>query len=417
MKKLFILNFLLVMACSAFAQVPPITNDAAPEGMKNNALGIVKNITCGWNLGNQLESLNDRTKKKLTVNEMEEGWGNPRITPEMIKAVKAAGFNAIRIPVRWYPHCNKNFDVDPAWMKRVHEVVDYAYNEGMYVMINTHHDSWYDRWRPDHLPVAEVNRRMGHLWTQISNEFKDYDERLIFGGVNEMINQSLDGVNDFNNEPSIQDVQVLQGLYQVFIDAVRATGGNNKWRVLSVASWAANPYFALKFFRTPYDVVPDRLMLEVHYYQPWFFCAQTNGEEGPNKNQYFWGTPYEGQPCHSNTQREVHNLFRQLKSQFIDKGLPIVLGEYGAVHHNPTKENAKWNIDFKKCEESRAYYMRYIVREAKNYGFTSFYWDNNYYGGDEENFAIFDRDHGMKVHDQATLDAIMLGAAEGEFPF
>ena len=94
-----------------------------------------------------------------------------------------------------------------------------------------------------------------------------------------------------------------------------------------------------------------------------------------------------------------------------------MLGEYGAVHHNPTKENAKWNIDFKKCEESRAYYMRYIVREAKNYGFTSFYWDNNYYGGDEENFAIFDRHHGMKVYDQATLDAIMLGAAEGEFPF
>ena len=129
MKKLFILNFFLLMAGMAFAQIPPITNDAAPEGMKNNALGIVKNITCGWNLGNQLESLNDRTTKKLTVNEMEEGWGNPRITPEMIKAVKAAGFNAIRIPVRWYPHCNKNFDVDPAWMKRVHEVVDYAYNE------------------------------------------------------------------------------------------------------------------------------------------------------------------------------------------------------------------------------------------------------------------------------------------------
>ncbi|MCF0202973.1 MAG: cellulase family glycosylhydrolase, partial [Bacteroidaceae bacterium] len=171
---------LLFMATTASAQIPPVVNDAAPEGMKHNALGIVKNITCGWNLGNQLESLNDRTKKKLKDVEMEEGWGNPRITPEMIKAVKKAGFNAIRIPVRWYPHCDKNFDVDPAWMKRVHEVVDYAYNEGMYVMINTHHDSWYDRWRPDHLPVAEVNHRMGHLWTQIANEFKDYDERLIF---------------------------------------------------------------------------------------------------------------------------------------------------------------------------------------------------------------------------------------------
>ena len=113
----------------------------------------------------------------------------------------------------------------------------------------------------------------------------------------------------------------------------------------------------------------------------------------------------------------MHRLFGQLKSQFIDKGLPIVLGEYGAVHHNPTKENAKWNIDFKKCEESRAYYMRYIVREAKNNGFTSFYWDNNYYGGDEENFALFDRHNNMKVYDQATLDAIILGAAEGEFPF
>ncbi|MCF0244663.1 MAG: glycoside hydrolase family 5 protein [Bacteroidaceae bacterium] len=417
MRKSLIISMLLLVSCAMFAQIPPITNDEAPEGMKKNALGIIKDINIGWNLGNQLESLNDRTKKKLKDVEMEEGWGNPRITPEIIKAVKDAGFNAIRIPVRWYPHCDKNFNVDPAWMKRVHEVVDYAYNLGMYVMINTHHDAWYDRWRPDHLPVAEVNHRMHHLWTQIANEFKDYDERLIFAGVNEMIVQSLDGKNDFNSEPTVEEQKVLQGLYQEFIDAVRATGGNNKWRVLTVASWAANPYFALKFFRKPFDVVPDRLMLEVHYYQPWWFCAQTNGEEGEFKNQYFWGKPYEDQPCSSNTQAEVKRLFGQLKSEFIDKGIPVILGEMGAVHHNPTKENAKWNIDFKKCEESRAYYMRYIIREAKDNGFSSFYWDNNYYGGDEENFAIFDRDNGMKVHDQATLDAIMLGAAEGVFPF
>ena len=131
MRKSLIISMLLLVSCAMFAQIPPITNDEAPEGMKKNALGIIKDINIGWNLGNQLESLNDRTKKKLKDVEMEEGWGNPRITPEIIKAVKDAGFNAIRIPVRWYPHCDKNFNVDPAWMKRVHEVVDYAYNLGM----------------------------------------------------------------------------------------------------------------------------------------------------------------------------------------------------------------------------------------------------------------------------------------------
>lgn len=416
MKHIILLLVSTLCSLITLAQIPPLANDAAPEGMKRNALGIVKDIRLGWNLGNQLESLDDRGIKVKEI-DMEMGWGNPRVTPEMIQAVKDAGFNAIRIPVRWYPHCDKDFTVNKAWMARVREVVDYAYNRGMYVMLNTHHDHWYDRWREDHLPVDEVYRRMRVLWTQIATEFRDYDERLIFAGVNEMITQRMDGTNEWG-EPSVENVQILQHLYQEFIDAVRATGGNNSWRVLCVSSWAANPFFALKYFRRPYDVVEDRLMLEVHYYQPWPYAAQTNGDSDPELgNFYFWGRPYAGQPRSVDTQAEVKRLFSQLKREYIDKGLPIVLGEFGAVHHIPTAENGKFGIDFDLTEESRAYYLRYIVREAKDNGFCSFYWDNNYYGGDEENFAIFNRYDGMKVYHKPTLDAMMMGAHEGVFPF
>ena len=178
---------------------------------------LSKGITIGWNLGNSLDATGSGMNS-------ETSWGNPKTTKSLILKVKEAGFNAVRIPTTWFNHSDSELNVDSAWFDRVQEVVDYAYDEGMYVILNAHHEDWYDPYESN---LTNARRKMKNLWTQIANRFKDYGERLIFEGMNEPRWRSTNWEWNGGNSEGRSAVNKLN---ECFVKAVRATGGNNSYR-------------------------------------------------------------------------------------------------------------------------------------------------------------------------------------------
>ena len=239
----------------------------APDSsnMSENAVEWNKGVTMGWNLGNYFEC--DGTGATWYTN-----WGNPKTTQAMIKAVKAAGFDAIRIPVRWGEKFdNTNQTVDSKELDMVQEVVDWCLAEDMKVVINTHHEK---PWLETNVNYANKDanlKKLSAIWTAIATRFCDYDGRLAFAGVNEVL------VN-WSDAPTAENNEVLNSYHQTFVDAVRATGGRNYYRNLVVQTYACNPSYGLSGLEIPTDVVEGRLTVVFHYYQPWSYCGGENGE-------------------------------------------------------------------------------------------------------------------------------------------
>jgi endoglucanase len=364
-----------------------------PEGMKSDAKELVSQIKIGWSLGNSLEAYYDGAQ------DTETSWGNPKSTETMIKAVKAAGFNAIRIPVRWYPHATNddNIKVDAAWMKRVKEVVDYCINNDLYVIINTHHEMWLESY-PLYAHATAVKRKETNLWTQIAYYFKGYDEHLLFAGTNEV------HIPDNWGTPTAENVSVQNGFNQTFVDAVRATGGNNQYRNLIVQTYVCSPENGLNSMVIPTDATKNRIIVEFHCYQPTNYCLQDDVK--------FWGSEYKAYGISEWGQEDYFtNLFARLKSAFVDKGYPLILGEFGVVHHSYSAE-----LQAQRGAESRAKYITNIVSLARKNGIAPFWWDNGGIKEGTECFGLFDRNNGMKLVDATAVDA-MLEGAKSSYPF
>ncbi|MBN2806584.1 MAG: cellulase family glycosylhydrolase [Prolixibacteraceae bacterium] len=330
----------------------------------------------GINLGNTLEAICS-----------EDAWGAGHTSQKLIDSMKAAGFNTIRLPVAWFCHSDTvNSIIDEAWMARVKEVVDYCLNADFYVIINAH---WDQGWLENRVNTAnqyQVNQRQAAYWTQIAEYFSDYDEHLLFAGA---------------NEPNVHDataMSVLMTYHQTFIDAVRATGGNNSTRTLIIQGPSTDIEETNKLMdNLPVDEIDDRLMLEVHYYTPYQFCLM-NGDASWGKMFYYWGKDH-----HSKTdvtrnatwgeENDVEKYFGMMKTKFVDKGIPVILGEYGAYKRklNPPSDQALHDA-------SVEYYLRYVVKSAGEKGIITYYWDTP--GG------LFVRNTGT-VRDRGVLNAIM----------
>lgn len=354
----------------------------ADDNIGETAAQAVKNIFAGWNIGNSLE-----------VPDGETAWGNPEVSQKLIDGVKAAGFNAVRIPCAWNSRLVADaepYTIKPEWLKRVREVVDYAYGNGMYVIINTH---WDGGWLELHANAADcekVVKKEKAIWTQIADEFAAYGQRLIFAGNNEIRNK----VGDQENwgEPSAAERAALEAYNQAFVDAVRATGGNNAQRNLVVQSWCCNPWRALDALTMPKDPADSHLMAEVHFYDPMDFTHT-------DKKIRAWGYRKGYYTADNNNQEDyIDNLFGQLKTNFVDKGYPIVLGEYGTVCHTLTDKTVK---------KSDHYYLEYVTKAAKENGLAPFYWDNGQ--PQTGTFGIFNRTTG-EVAVPHMLNGIMKGA-------
>ena len=343
-----------------------------------------KNVVMGWNLGNSLEAEGTETS-----------WGNPATTADMIKSIKGEGFNAVRIPVRWGQHCDMStMAIDEKWLSRVKEIVDWCLAEDMYVIINTHHDLWLEHY-PINAKKAELNEKLGKLWTNIATAFADYDGRLAFAGLNE-----VNAEGNWGLTPTQENYDVTNSFNQTFVDAVRATGGNNALRNLIVQSYRCNPTMGLTNLVVPTDPTPNRLSVEFHYYDPYSYCSGAAGSYN------YWGIAFsdKGTVTPDGNEKSLANFFLTIREKWWEQGLGVVIGEYGCSCHYTTADKATQ-------EANMQYYMKCLVSEARKNGFAAFVWDNNAYGNGSEKFGIFDRKNGMKVRTPFFLDGIKEGSS------
>ena len=342
-----------------------------------------KNVVMGWNLGNSLEAEGTETS-----------WGNPATTADMIKAIKAEGFNAVRIPVRWGQHCDMpTMTIDEKWLSRVKEIVDWCLAEDMYVIINTHHDLWLEHY-PTNAKKTELNEKLGKLWTNIATAFADYDGRLAFAGLNE-----VNAEGNWGLTPTQENYDVTNSFNQTFVDAVRATGGNNALRNLIVQSYRCNPTMGLTNLVVPTDPTPNRLSVEFHYYDPYSYCSGAAGSYN------YWGIAFsdKGTVTPDGNEKSLANFFLTIREKWWEQGLGVVIGEYGCSCHYTTADKATQ-------EANMQYYMKCLVSEARKNGYAAFVWDNNAYGNGSEKFGIFDRKNNMKVRTPFFLDGIKEGS-------
>jgi aryl-phospho-beta-D-glucosidase BglC (GH1 family) len=358
-----------------------------------NATQLVAGMGKGWNLGNQLEA---------SINGMpdETAWGNPVVTGALLDKVKAAGFSTVRIPVSYLGKIGSapGYTVDPAWLDRVQAVVDLAYDRGLYVVINMHGDGYKSvsgSWLIcDASSQTTIKDKYQKVWQQVASEFSGYGGRLVF----ESMNENFDGQYGAPTQPCYSNINAYN---QVFVDTVRRTGGNNTSRWLLVPGWNTNiDYTAGSYgFVVPTDqyrstAVPSaerRLMISVHYYDPWDFTGTESGAITQ------WGAAATD-PAKKSTWGQQDFMDAQLKKMhdtFAVKGYPVFVGEYGSI--DKTAFDASNN-------RYRADYARALVTTAAKYGAATAYWDNGHNG--QYGFALFDR-RTATVTQQGIIDAIM----------
>lgn len=267
------------------------------------AAEAVKNMKVGYALGNTLDAFADTwIGETHTWQEYETVWGNPITKPEYMKMMRKAGFNAVRVSVTWFPHMDASGRVDDEWMRRVHDVVDYVIDQGMYCVVNSHHDTSHkDAWLWADDSYYQVQERYKYLWTQIATEFRDYDEHLLFAGWNEILERQ----EVFGGEPYKDRYSVLNQINQDFVDAVRSTGGNNVYRNLVVGpyyNWIPWEDYLATDLTVPNDVKPGHIFFEVHAY---YRTTKSNVNEVLDKN------------------------IQYMNACLASKNIPILIGEWG----------------------------------------------------------------------------------------
>ena len=337
----------------------------------------VKNMGVGWNLGNTLEAHNQNTDQlDPTKNsywgqqnlESETCWGQVYATPELMKMMKEAGFSAIRVPVTWYNHMNSDGTVNAGWMARVKEVVGYVLSQGMYCIINVHHDTGADNngssyhWiKAQYSNYTSNKTRYENLWKQIATEFKDYDQKLLFESYNEMIDKynswsfaSFNTTGRYKATDAADAYKAINAYAQSFVDVVRVSGGNNGQRNLIVntyaaccgsGSWNTHLKEPLTQLVLPEDKATGHLMVQVHDYP--------NIENGIN-----------------NVQKDIDDMVAAWNTNFISKGIPMILGEWGTA--NVDKGDGKTDYDVRRDVVFQ--FVDYMIKKCKEYNVATFYW-------------------------------------------
>ena len=316
---------------------------------------LVGEMKTGWNLGNTLDALGGET-----------AWGNPKTTHEMIDTVAAAGFNVIRIPTTWGEKMDaeNGYTISDEWIDRVHEIVDYAFDNDMYVILNTHHETaWI---KPSMAEMDSVLPQFTALWTQIAESFEQYGDHLLFEGLNE---PRIEGGENEWSGGTADGREALNILNQAFVDTVRATGGNNSKRALLITTFAAQVVKSgVEDLAIPED---DHIIVSLHAYTPYSYTY--NSKESW---EVFTFTDSVG--------KEIDKVFKIIDRYFIEKDIPVIITEYGSVSKSETgsterndAENVKW--------------VKYYLERAKQSGIPCVWWDNGYYYSGNELFGMLNR--------------------------
>lgn len=314
---------------------------------------LVEDMTFGWNLGNTLDVCQADRDGDGKINEHVEAgekvdetlWGNPKVTKELFTSLKKNGVNAVRIPVTWRDHMDSNGNIDREWMDRVQQVVDYAYSQGMYVIINVHHDGGGDPKFGAWIIEESQNdyntflKKYKNVWKQIAERFKNYSDYLIFESMNEV------GFDTLYNKNKADAYNLINKINQDFVDIIRATGGNNAKRHLLIAGYYTDIERTCDSLYKMPDDKAGRCILSVHYYTPWDFCTCNI--------KHTWGTNSEVW--------QMETLIGKMKKNFVDKGIPVIIGEYAAS-----------GSDLSSC----IFFIEKLNKLCSDYGIATFIWDS-----------------------------------------
>lgn len=370
------------------------TSPAAPDasGMSSTAMQLTNNITMGYNIYNTMEA---------PVNETT--WGQPVITQSLIDVIKAAGFNAVRIPIQYNDSHVINqttAQIDPVWLARVKQVVQYCFNDHMYVMVNDHvNDGWLDCTATG-AKQDSINAKQKAFWEQIATTLRDFDEHLMFASANEP------------NATDAPTTNTLMRYHQTFINAVRSTGGKNSYRSLIIQAPSTSIDLANQFLKPGNvykavtaltDKVPNKMIIEFHYYTPSTFCI-LSADASWGKEAYFWGKNFHttnplflDRNSTSNEEAYVDSIFKTAKANFISKGIPMIMGEFGTGYHADKLKGYK--TDSLLSINSQMHFYSYVTQHAKANGVQPFIWGSD----------AIDRQTNT-IMDQRTLDSLKKGA-------
>lgn len=368
----------------------PIAPDAT--GMSSTAVQLAANIKLGWNIFNTMEAPGGET-----------GWGQPVITQQLIDLVKSSGINAIRIPCSWNGHLinQATAQIDPAWLARVKQVVQYCANDNMYVMINDHvNDGWLDCTATG-AKQDSINAKQQAFWQQIATTLRDFDEHLMFASANEP------------NATDAPTTATLMRYHQTFVNAVRSTGGKNAYRTLVIQSPSTsidlanqylNPANAYKYVNWPTDLTPNKMMLEIHFYTPPNFCI-LSADASWGKEWYFWGAGFhtknslflDRNATAPTEEGYIDNIFNTVKVNFTSKGIPVIMGEFDCGYHADKLKG--YPADSLLSVNSGRHFYSYVTKQARANGVLPFLWASD----------IFDRKTNT-IADKPALDSLKKGA-------
>ena len=380
-----------------------VAQAAGKTGISAKATDIAKLMYPAWNLGNTMEPPSNSLNAETT-------WQSTRTSQQVIDYVKSLGFKAVRIPCSWHAHAT-NGQIDPAWTARVKEVVDYCINDGLYVMLNDHWDNgWIETDGFSDLSETNVSAKaemLKTLWTQIATAFRDYDEHLLFAGLNEP------------NCDSQAKTDVLLRYEQAFIDAVRATGGNNATRILIVQGPSTDidntdSYYDISRLN---DTAEGALMAEVHYYSPWNLCGMEK-DESWGKMFFYWGSGnhLSGSQYNANWGEESYMLgqFQKMKRKLVDKGYPVILGEYGCQWRDVSTLSGE---DQARHDASVRLFYKLVNEYAVNCGMVPTVWDINHcnQNGTRGMMTIVNRSQ-LTVWGTPAINGITEGIAAATWP-
>ena len=326
---------------------------------RTTAIGLVKDMKLGVNIGNTFDSVSDIPGQAIGPT----GWGNPLVSQDYIKSLKTHGFKTVRFPVTWVDYIGPGLDytVNSTWMAQVKKVVDWILAENMYCILNVHHDgadirnkNWIEEVAVEE-KEAEVKDKFAKLWRQIANAFNYASDFLVFEGMNEPQYDKLWPRNDPNIVNKTRAFKMLTDLNQIFVNEARGTGGNNANRFLLIPSYWTDIDINVNnwgtFMFMPTDTVENKLILSFHYYTPWNFCG--------------------GDATTWSSTSQLTNQFNKVKTNFVDKGIPVIIGEY-AVNIN-TKDGAV-NGTPKNTADRRAW-MLGVTQKCVDMGACPVLWD------------------------------------------
>lgn len=325
-----------------------VSASTASTGMRDiTALELVNDMKLGWNLGNTFDA-GDETD-----------WGNPVTTHAMIDTIKAKGFNTIRIPVTWKNHIGSSPDytIDQTFLDRVEEVVNYALDDDMYVIINIHHDNTWVV--PTYAHQTETTAELTKVWTQIANQFKSYSDYVLFETLNEP--REVGSTAEWTGGTA-ENRDVVNQYNLAAVNAIRATGGNNAIRFIMVPTICATDLtVAMNDFVVPND--DSRVIVSLHTYTPYYFSMVTTGTS-------YWGSDSDK----STLDTELDTIY----NKFVKNGRAVVIGEFGSIN--------------KSNQSSRAAHAKYFVQASRARGITAIWWDNGFStAGEAESYGIFNR--------------------------